>query len=155
MGVPAADCPQARLRGVSPAPPGETACSCGRLPSSPALGRLCCSPSRRLPPGPGFWPNGPGCRFSRVRCAPYGGLAEGAVIAVKWTAGAVNPGGHARVGFVFEPSQWHGEPANCEPAKCSELVWASPDAPPADTVPYAAAILHAVSRGDTFALNGW
>jgi 8-oxo-dGTP pyrophosphatase MutT (NUDIX family) len=66
-----------------------------------------------------------------------------------------NPGGHTRIGFVFEPSQWHGEPANREPAKCSELVWASPDALPADTVAYTVAILRAVGRGDTFTLNGW
>lgn len=35
-----------------------------------------------------------------------------------------NPGTtHARVGFAFQPQAWHGEPANLEPAKCSELVW--------------------------------
>lgn len=66
-----------------------------------------------------------------------------------------NPGGHTRLGFVFEPRQWHGDPVNCEPAKCSELRWASPDSPPADTVAYTAAILRAISRGETFALNGW
>ena len=66
-----------------------------------------------------------------------------------------NPGGHTRIGFAFEPSRWQGEPANCEPAKCSELVWASPDTLPVATVAYTAAILRAVGRGDTFALNGW
>jgi 8-oxo-dGTP pyrophosphatase MutT (NUDIX family) len=34
-----------------------------------------------------------------------------------------NPGGHARVGFAFEPASWSGEPANTEPHKHSELVW--------------------------------
>lgn len=39
-----------------------------------------------------------------------------------------NPGGHARIGFAFEPGTWSGEPANTEPHKHSELVWADPAA---------------------------
>jgi len=62
---------------------------------------------------------------------------------------------HTRLGLVFEPRQWHGEPANSEPAKCSGLVWADPLDLPADTVEYTAAILRAVCSGATFALNGW
>ncbi len=44
-----------------------------------------------------------------------------------------NPGGHARIGFAFEPGTWSGEPANTEPHKHSELVWADSALPP-DTV---------------------
>jgi 8-oxo-dGTP pyrophosphatase MutT (NUDIX family) len=67
-----------------------------------------------------------------------------------------NPGTtHTRLGFVFEPGQWHGEPVNNEPAKCSGFVWADPARPPADTVEYTYAVLHAINSGATFALNGW
>jgi 8-oxo-dGTP pyrophosphatase MutT (NUDIX family) len=62
--------------------------------------------------------------------------------------------GHARIGFVFEPS-WNGEPVNAEPRKHSELLWADPAALPADTVDYTAAIIRATRDGTTFTLNGW
>ena len=62
---------------------------------------------------------------------------------------------HARVGFVFEPASWDGEPVNAEPGKCSELLWADPASLPPDTVDYTVAIINAVERGATFALNGW
>src|SRR5262249_35155500 len=62
-----------------------------------------------------------------------------------------NPGTtHTRLGFVFEPEQWHGEPVINEPAKCSGIVWADPAWPPADTVEYTCAVLHAVNSGTTF-----
>jgi len=67
-----------------------------------------------------------------------------------------NPGTtHARIGFAFEPSRWHGEPANLEPAKCSELVWADPGKLPAGITDYTIAILRAISRGEALALDGW
>ncbi len=67
-----------------------------------------------------------------------------------------NPGiSCTRLGFVFEPEQWHGEPVNNEPVKCSGIVWADPARPPADTVEYTSAVLRAISSGATFALNGW
>jgi 8-oxo-dGTP diphosphatase len=66
-----------------------------------------------------------------------------------------NPGGHARIGFAFEPGTWSGEPANSEPHKHSELVWAAPAALPPDTVGYTAAVIAAVERGVAFTLNGW
>jgi 8-oxo-dGTP diphosphatase len=62
---------------------------------------------------------------------------------------------HARIGFAFEPASWHGEPVNAEPGKCSEFLWADPARLPSDTVGYTAAIINAVERGTTFALNGW
>ncbi|HUY46683.1 MAG TPA: NUDIX domain-containing protein [Streptosporangiaceae bacterium] len=66
-----------------------------------------------------------------------------------------NPGGHARIGFFFEPLRWDGEPVNREPAKCSGLLWADPDNLPAQTVPYTAAAISRIQEGATFALNGW
>jgi 8-oxo-dGTP pyrophosphatase MutT (NUDIX family) len=62
---------------------------------------------------------------------------------------------HTRIGFVFEPPRWTGEPVNAEPGKCSELVWADPEDLPADTVEYTAAIIRAVQSGVPFTLNGW
>jgi 8-oxo-dGTP pyrophosphatase MutT (NUDIX family) len=62
---------------------------------------------------------------------------------------------HARIGFVFEPALWDGEPVNAEPSKCSELVWADPAHLPSDATGYTAAIIDAVERGTTFTLNGW
>ncbi len=67
-----------------------------------------------------------------------------------------NPGtAHTRIGFVFEPRRWDGEPANGEPAKCSGLLWADPGNLPADTVEYTAAAIRAIQQGAAFALNGW
>lgn len=66
-----------------------------------------------------------------------------------------NPDGHARIGFFFEPERWDGEPANCEPAKCSGLLWADPGDLPARTVPYTAAAIARIQEGTPFALNGW
>jgi 8-oxo-dGTP diphosphatase len=65
-----------------------------------------------------------------------------------------NRGGHARIGFAFEPASWSGEPANTEPHKHSELVWADPGRLPPDTVDYTAAVITAVEHGLTFTLNG-
>jgi 8-oxo-dGTP pyrophosphatase MutT (NUDIX family) len=62
-----------------------------------------------------------------------------------------NPGGHARIGFAFEPGTWSGEATNTEPDKHSELVGRPPAALPSDTVGYIAA----VECGVSFTLNGW
>ena len=67
-----------------------------------------------------------------------------------------NPGSaHTRIGFAFEPGRWDGEPVIGEPTKCSQLVWTDPGSLPSDTVEYTAAIIGAIQRGATFALNGW
>jgi 8-oxo-dGTP diphosphatase len=59
------------------------------------------------------------------------------------------------IGFAFTPSAWNGEPANAEPHKHSEFIWADPAALPADTAEYTAAVITAAERGLTFTLNGW
>jgi 8-oxo-dGTP diphosphatase len=67
-----------------------------------------------------------------------------------------NPGtSHARIGFVFTPRIWDGEPVNAEPHKHSELIWADPARLPLDTVGYTAAVIAAVEQGLAFTLNGW
>jgi 8-oxo-dGTP pyrophosphatase MutT (NUDIX family) len=66
-----------------------------------------------------------------------------------------NPEGQPRIGFFFTAGRWQGEPANREPHKCAGLYWVDPACPPANTVPYTAAALAAISQGAAFSLDGW
>ena len=67
-----------------------------------------------------------------------------------------NPGTRdTRIGFVFTPASWDGEPVNAEPHKHSGLLWADPAALPADTAGYTAAIITAAQRGLPFTVSGW
>jgi 8-oxo-dGTP diphosphatase len=66
-----------------------------------------------------------------------------------------NPEGQSRVGFFFQPARWEGEPVNCEPHKCSELLWCPIDALPTDTVAYPAAALRSICKGEPFSVHGW
>ncbi|MBB5119245.1 NUDIX domain-containing protein [Streptomyces eurocidicus] len=65
------------------------------------------------------------------------------------------PRGEARLGVVFTAQRWEGEPRNLEPAKCSALVWADPACPPADCVPYTAAVLTRFVTGALLSTHGW
>nr|WP_205706661.1 NUDIX domain-containing protein [Kineococcus vitellinus] len=55
--------------------------------------------------------------------------------------------------FVVE--RWSGKPVIGEPDKCSELVWVTLSALPADVVDYVADALHAIERGEPLLLHGW
>ena len=66
-----------------------------------------------------------------------------------------NPLGQARIGFFFTATRWQGVPTNTEPHKCAGLSWVDPARPPANTVPYTAAALAAITRGAPFSLDGW
>lgn len=66
-----------------------------------------------------------------------------------------NPEGQGRVGFFFTAARWAGKPVNREPHKCAGLYWADPASPPANTVPYTAAALGAITRLETFSIDGW
>jgi len=66
-----------------------------------------------------------------------------------------NPEGQGRVGFFFTVTRWTGEPVNREPHKCAGLRWADPARPPANTVPYTAAALAAITQRAPFSLDGW
>ena len=66
-----------------------------------------------------------------------------------------SPEGQPRIGFFFTAVRWQGEPANLELHKCAGLHWADPARPPANTVPYTAAALAAITGGASFSLDGW
>ncbi|MGW1196515.1 NUDIX domain-containing protein [Streptomyces sp. NPDC002536] len=65
-----------------------------------------------------------------------------------------NPRGEGRMGMVFTTQRWAGEPSIREPEKCSQLVWADPARPPADCVPYTAAVLERFCAGDLMSEHG-
>jgi len=66
-----------------------------------------------------------------------------------------NPEGQGRIGIFFTTARWAGEPVNREPHKCARLCWADPARPPANTVPYTAAALAAITERAAFSLDGW
>lgn len=66
-----------------------------------------------------------------------------------------NADGAARIGLFFEPAAWSGTPYNREPSKCTELGWYEPTTLPVGMVTYARNALTAISRGESFALDGW
>ena len=66
-----------------------------------------------------------------------------------------NGDGQGRIGFFFTARHWTGGPFNREPHKCAGLFWVDPAAPPVHTVPYTAAALAQIARGQVFSLDGW
>ncbi|MGW1194432.1 NUDIX domain-containing protein [Streptomyces sp. NPDC002536] len=66
-----------------------------------------------------------------------------------------SPEGEGRLGVVFTAQQWTGTPSIREPEKSSALVWADPVRPPADCVPYTAAVLKQFCGGDLLSEHGW
>jgi 8-oxo-dGTP diphosphatase len=66
-----------------------------------------------------------------------------------------SPEGQGRIGFFFTVTRWAGEAVNREPHKCAGLYWADAARPPANTVPYTAAALSAITQGDLFSVDGW
>jgi hypothetical protein len=57
--------------------------------------------------------------------------------------------------LFFLAEKWAGQPWNREPSKCARLTWIDPSRPPSTTVPYTAAALYQIGRGQTFSLDGW
>ncbi|MFI9503662.1 NUDIX domain-containing protein [Nocardia sp. NPDC052566] len=64
-------------------------------------------------------------------------------------------GAAARVGFFFHATEWHGEPFNAEPHKCSDVRWFPLAEIPLDTVPYTAQGLKLFLRNENFGVFGW
>lgn len=66
-----------------------------------------------------------------------------------------SPEGMQRLGVAFTARRWSGEPYNREPHKHSQLLWADPAYPPADCVPYTAALLAQFTRGARYSTDGY
>ena len=63
--------------------------------------------------------------------------------------------GDERVDFFLQIVQWDGEPLNCEPDKCDELLWVNLDDLPSNTIPYIRQALHNHFHGLVFDEYGW
>lgn len=63
--------------------------------------------------------------------------------------------GDERVDFFLHIVQWDGEPLNCEPDKCSELLWVNMDALPSNTIPYIQEALRNHLQKRPFDEFGW
>lgn len=60
-----------------------------------------------------------------------------------------------RVDFFFTVRTWDCTPRICEPHKCTELLWASPDDLPAGTLDYISAAIGNLGKGLHFCEYGW
>jgi len=60
-----------------------------------------------------------------------------------------------RVDFFFTASAWDGTPHIREPHKCTELIWATPDSLPDDTLEYVTAAIANAEAGHWFSEHGW
>jgi 8-oxo-dGTP pyrophosphatase MutT (NUDIX family) len=114
-----------------------------------ADGQLC-PPSGHLEAGESVVQGG-----IREACEEVGVLIDPADLTFSHVVHHRNPQGQARIGFFFTAARWQGEPVNREPHKCAGLYWADPARPPANTVPYTAAALAAITEGAPFSLDGW
>jgi ADP-ribose pyrophosphatase YjhB (NUDIX family) len=63
--------------------------------------------------------------------------------------------GQERIDFFFSIHIWHGEPANKEPDKCSELRWVPIDMLPEDTIPYIREAVRCFRQAEFFMEYGW
>lgn len=59
-------------------------------------------------------------------------------------------GDHEYVDMYFEARRWQGEPAICEPEKCSELLWADPAHLPDDVIPIVRQALERIAAEEPF-----
>jgi ADP-ribose pyrophosphatase YjhB (NUDIX family) len=60
-----------------------------------------------------------------------------------------------RVDFFVNVTKWQGEPVNAELGKCDELLWASVNALPENTIPYVRRAILNHRRGIKFDEFGW
>jgi 8-oxo-dGTP diphosphatase len=63
--------------------------------------------------------------------------------------------GGGRAAFFFTVRRWEGTPENCEPDKCSELSWFSPDSLPDRLIDYCRVALTHIAVGRPFSVYGW
>jgi len=60
-----------------------------------------------------------------------------------------------RIDFFLTAQIWQGEVRNCEPERCSEILWADLANLPMDTVRYVKQAIENYQRGIWFASYGW
>jgi 8-oxo-dGTP diphosphatase len=60
-----------------------------------------------------------------------------------------------RIDFFLASHSWQGEPSNCEPNKCDDLMWAAPDHLPPNTIPYIRQALMNFQSGNWYSEFGW
>ena len=58
--------------------------------------------------------------------------------------------------FFFVVDRWQGEPAIMEPHRCDGMAWATPDALPANILPYIRHVIDQIFRqGRPYSQHGW
>lgn len=60
-----------------------------------------------------------------------------------------------RIEFFLRVSKWDGLPRITEPDKCDELIWASLNQLPSNTIPYIRHVIEHVQMDVTFSEYGW
>lgn len=60
-----------------------------------------------------------------------------------------------RIDFFVAITRWVGEPTNCEPHRCDEVLWADVGALPDNVVPYVRRALQNYQQGRWFDSFGW
>ena len=63
--------------------------------------------------------------------------------------------GDERIDFFLRVQHWTGEPVNCEPHKCDQLLWVELDALPENTIPYVRQGIQNARNGTPFQEFGW
>lgn len=63
--------------------------------------------------------------------------------------------GEDRIDYFVTARRWRGDVRNVEPGKCAELRWCSPDALPANVVPYVRRALELGADGPWIETFGW
>lgn len=64
-------------------------------------------------------------------------------------------GDHERMDFFITARKWNGDIKNCEPGKCSELMWAPMDNLPDGVIDYYIQVFDKVRQGEVYSDFGW
>jgi len=62
---------------------------------------------------------------------------------------------HERMDFFIMCRKWTGSELNCEPEKCSELIWVSLDDLPEDLIDYYKQVFEHIRQGSVYSSFGW
>lgn len=93
---------------------------------------------------------------AREAAEEVGVLVDPAALRFVHVAHVANSGPEPRVGVFFEAGEWHGEPSNREPEKCSAVRWFAIDELPENLIAYpAVGISTYLGAGSAFSELGW